>query len=552
MIKNLICTGFHRSATSATANYLFNAGLNMGTNLMGGNISNVKGHFEDWDAVLLHDEQLIQNETNWQFHDDVLLNPQSGFLDAYIKKRSNIASHWGVKDPRACLFVNEWQQALGDAGHFLFVARHWSSCIESLLHRHSRDLAYGLPKVNRDMVDVQFWAQPELAAKMWLSYNKRLVAFARANPQITIVATQRALFAGAPIIAELNTKFGFELNEEVDSPFDVSLFRDKANQRIFTQLSHSLQAQLNAVWNELLELATFRAENEAPHIVSDEVKQDELAQVQALIASQVVITSSKLDTVKPKSTWLTECLAITEPAAIAQFLEASPIGHLANIQISDWLPVIEERFALHGHVILATAKLLHRLKQYQLAIKCFQVSISLGVYFPYVDMMQAQCWQALDKTEQAEFFFKKAIVANPNNPIFNTNYAKLLLVLNRVDEAEQQFALGYQKGKKQPACLIPYCEFLNNNNRTQQAIDIAQCFFNNTQHHGVLALYSNLKLKMNIIEGKQYYSELRNNALKDKDIMNWLISACLNIDNSNSEEDFILRCLSHWKRIKII
>lgn len=34
----LICTGFHRSATSATANLLFNAGLPMGNQLMAGGL----------------------------------------------------------------------------------------------------------------------------------------------------------------------------------------------------------------------------------------------------------------------------------------------------------------------------------------------------------------------------------------------------------------------------------------------------------------------------------------------------------------------------------
>ncbi|WP_029486634.1 hypothetical protein, partial [Enterovibrio norvegicus] len=129
----LICSGFHRSATSVTANYLYDAGLDMGTNLMGAHISNAKGHFEDWDAVLLHDEQLARNKTDWQFHDDVTLNTDKGFLDDYVRKRSKVSQYWGVKDPRACLFLNEWKQSLGDAGYFLFVARHWSSCIESLL-----------------------------------------------------------------------------------------------------------------------------------------------------------------------------------------------------------------------------------------------------------------------------------------------------------------------------------------------------------------------------------------------------------------------------------
>ena len=55
--KALICTGFHRSATSATANWLFDAGLDLGRNLMTGSISNAKGHYEDIDAVTIHDQQ---------------------------------------------------------------------------------------------------------------------------------------------------------------------------------------------------------------------------------------------------------------------------------------------------------------------------------------------------------------------------------------------------------------------------------------------------------------------------------------------------------------
>ncbi|TKF10782.1 hypothetical protein FCV66_19010 [Enterovibrio norvegicus] len=549
MNKVIVCTGFHRSATSATANYLFDAGLNMGANLMVGNISNANGHFEDWDAVLLHDEQLANNQTSWQFHDDSSLVPESGFLDAYIQKRSNRSSHWGIKDPRVCLFLNEWKQSLGDAGNFLFVARHWSSCIESLLHRHSRDLAYGLPNVNRDMVGAQFWVQPELAAKMWLSYNKRLVEFAKENPQITIIATQRSLFEGAPVIQEINTKFGFVLNEEVKSPFDSSLFRDKANQRVISQLSHSLQAQLNAVWNELLELATFRSADEEPHIVYDELVPNALVEVQALISEQTMVGLPSKDTANHNSSWLDECLAITEYAAISQFLDASPVHRLSGIEVSEWLPLVEERFALHGHVILAVAKLLLRLKAYQMAISYFQASVSLGVYFPYIDMMIGQCWQALGENTKSEFFFKKAIGANPNNPIFYTNYAKLLLILNRHCEAETQFELGYNKGLSQPGCVIPYCVFLDNQQRTDEAIAVANNFLNEWKNPSVESLLSRLMLKRDIKEGKAHYFKQTKQKLETQDTMGWLARTCSVIDSSLAEEDLIIRCLKHWKKL---
>ncbi|HCG6647463.1 TPA: methyltransferase [Vibrio parahaemolyticus] len=547
--KALIVSGFHRSATSAAANYLFDAGLNMGANLMKGGISNAKGHFEDWDAVLLHDEQLAKNETSWQFYDDVELQSESGFLNSYIQNRSDKSGYWGLKDPRACLFLKEWQHALGDAGHYLFVARHWSSCIESLLHRHSRDLAYGLSSINRDTVGAQFWVQPELAAKMWLSYNKRILGFAKNNPEITIVATQRALFQGAPILKELNAKFGFELDEGVESPFDASLFRDKANQRIFDQLSYSLQAQLNAVWNELLELATFRSEDETPHIVNDELKREELAKVEALISSQTMVNLPAKNTTCQGSNWLEECLLISDPSAMVKFLDASSANRLSAIHVSDWLLKIQEKFALDGHVILAVAKLLQRLKEYRLAIESFQVSVSLGVHFPFVDMMMGQCWQALGKPQRAEFFFKKSIKGNPNNPIFYTNYAKLLVVLNREVEAEQVFELGYQKGSGQPACSVPYCDFLDKVGKVQKAIDIANACLKGTDSPAIQSLLTRLMLKNNVEQGKAYYSEIIKQELANKDTLGWLVQSCKVIDSAQAEEDLMIRCLSHWRKL---
>ncbi|EGU0166575.1 tetratricopeptide repeat protein [Vibrio parahaemolyticus] len=547
--RALIVTGFHRSATSVTANYLLNSGLNMGANLIGGNISNAKGHFEDLEIVALHDEQLVLSETCWQFHDEVQLAAQDQFLKTYVSKRFGVSQHWGVKDPRTCLFLNEWKQTLGRKGCFLFVVRHWSCCIESLLHRHSRDLAYGLTEVSRQMPGVQFWVQPELAAKMWLSYNKRLLEFAKENPQITIMLTQRALFEGAPIISELNAKFGLNLNENIDSPFEPSLFRDKSNKRIFSQLSCTLKAQLNSVWKELLSLATFRSDDEEPHIVHDEVAVGDLARVKTLVSSKIEITPLNQHTLDEKSLWLEGCLKITDPTAMVQFLDSSSLRLLSKIQVSLWLPKIQEQFALDGHVLLASAKLLQHLQEYRLAIDYFQASISLGVHYPYVDMMMAQCWQALEQYQRSEFFFQKSIKGNPNNPLFYTNYAKLLIELNRDSEAERQFELGYQKGSKQPICIVPYCDFLDKKGKGKQAIDIANAFLDETKHLAIQRLLTRLSLRNNVEQGKKYYFDSIKGELATQDKYNWLAHSCKVIDCASAEEDFMIRCLSHWKKL---
>ena len=250
--KALICTGFHRSATSATANYLNNAGLHMGNELMGNSISNPKGHFEDWAVVRLHDEQLAKNDTNWQYHEEVPLDIEPDFLNKYIKLRNSHHSVWGVKDPRACLFLNEWNEALEGQGNFLFVARHWSSCIESLLHRHSREFAQQLPENLENDKRLEFWRKPDLAAKMWLAYNQRLLAFAKKHPSKSLIVTQRALFNGAPILKTLNSKFKLGLNESAESPIENKMLRDQASTLIPDMLSSHLKARLEHVWHELL------------------------------------------------------------------------------------------------------------------------------------------------------------------------------------------------------------------------------------------------------------------------------------------------------------
>jgi len=105
--KVLLCTGFHRSATSATANYLDNAGLNLGDKLLGGNISNNGGHYEDLHVVDFHDKWLARSNTSWQFCDEVSLRVSDeslSLLTQYVASRDHSGESWGVKDPRACLF----------------------------------------------------------------------------------------------------------------------------------------------------------------------------------------------------------------------------------------------------------------------------------------------------------------------------------------------------------------------------------------------------------------------------------------------------------------
>ncbi|MCO7016131.1 tetratricopeptide repeat protein [Vibrio paracholerae] len=548
----LLFTGFHRSATSATANYLLNAGLDMGMNLMQNHISNAKGHFEDWPVVHLHDEQLSKHNTTWQFHDECVLSPAPDFLDAYIEDRIQISSYWGVKDPRACLFLNEWYRALGKRGAFLFVIRHWSSSIESLLHRHSRELAYALVPLNVASADFNFWTHPALAAKMWLSYNKRILDFAKTNPEQSLIVTQRALFEGAPIIESLNRQFGFELNEGAESPFDPSLLRDKASSLIFSNLSDSLQAQLNEVWLELLDLAKYKSDNELPIINDDKIDESVLTSIYNNIAANTDFClygqAASLPSHKVFDVWLDAFLDIVEPAKAVDYLDTTRRLSMICSDHSEWLAVLDDKYSLEGPVLLAAAKLLMRLNEYHFAITYFQKSIAVGYYFPFISMMLGQCYQSLELFNEAEFFFNKAISENPNNPIFYTNYAKFLLAINRVEKAEEKFVLGYKKGSHQPNVVIPYIEYLESKD-LDKAISIAERVNNETPTITVAQVLNRLRLRQDVEQGLRQYNDSVTMRLKGKDKMGWLVKSCYLIDSKVQERDFILRCLGHWNQL---
>lgn len=55
----VVITGMHRSGTSLTTSLLQSAGVFIGDRLLGNNLSNPKGHFEDLDFVEFH-QQLLQ------------------------------------------------------------------------------------------------------------------------------------------------------------------------------------------------------------------------------------------------------------------------------------------------------------------------------------------------------------------------------------------------------------------------------------------------------------------------------------------------------------
>lgn len=543
--KALICTGFHRSATSATANYLNNAGLHMGNELMGNSISNPKGHFEDWAAVRLHDEQLAKNDTNWQYHGEVPLDIEPDFLNKYIELRNSRHSVWGVKDPRACLFLNEWNEALEGQGNFLFIARHWSSCIESLLYRHSREFAHQLPENSEDDKRLEFWRKPELAAKMWLAYNQKLLAFAKENPNKSLIVTQRALFNGAPILKTLNNKFKLGFDESVESPIESKLLRDQASTLIPDMLSSYLKAKLEYVWNELLELAELKHTDEEAVYYTPEFTS--ISQLPSSFREAYLSKCRELakESNTPKEAPTTEITWPKEKTeeVVTHWLSKYPRKNLTEAQLTQVHNFIEEHFPLSANIWLEMAKAYQQKACYNEAISCFQQAITLGARFAYIFMHLGQCYQRLGQPLEARFYLDKALNQNPNNASFYVAKAQFLIERGEGDTAEQCLRNGIDLLGYLPTLVVKLSDYLLNIQRLKEVgILLDSCA--NQSHPGLASLRSRLALRNDYDKGIKTYSEESKKAVKNESRIAWLTYAASFVDSGPSEMDFLGRVCS--------
>jgi len=191
-----IITGMHRSGTSLTASLLQKLGVHIGKQLVGPEYGNVRGHFEDVDFVDFHKAVLRSQKV-----DDLGSNlPEKNDLritKSFASKAKNLIKHnsnlelWGWKDPRTTLFLDFWQGLLPQA-NYIFVYRSPWEVVDSLYRRATDEILL---------------EEPELAVKMWLSYNREILKFYEKYPD-------RCLLASVYHIGKNPEKFVNKINEK--------------------------------------------------------------------------------------------------------------------------------------------------------------------------------------------------------------------------------------------------------------------------------------------------------------------------------------------------
>jgi hypothetical protein len=207
-----IVTGMHRSGTSFTTSLLQSAGLDIGQRLIEPGPGNIKGFFESVDFVEFHEMVLRSqglHDIGWTLQEKIDVEEQ------YIQKAKEIISKssrspmWGWKDPRTSLFLDFWVDLLPNANFILIYRSPWE-VIDSLYRRG----------------DPIFLEQPELAVKIWMHYNKRILEFYdKFTKQCFLVSIYSIVERTQAFINGINAKFQVNLVTSAADLYEQSLLQ---------------------------------------------------------------------------------------------------------------------------------------------------------------------------------------------------------------------------------------------------------------------------------------------------------------------------------------
>jgi hypothetical protein len=217
--RQIVITGMHRSGTSLLAQWLYKCGLHLGDDLLGASIGNKEGHYEDMDFLKFHEGLFIKRKLHFSGLIDRL--PSNLTSDEMLEFRGLVERKnekydlWGWKEPRTCLFINDYREVLPNA-NYLIVIRDYRTVVSSLItriyKRTERKYAAktGLSrfiwdkfKQKRRMGYLQRkWATRFL--KTWLLYNQEIKKLIESLPeQKYIVVDQNILLQASSHIFDL-------------------------------------------------------------------------------------------------------------------------------------------------------------------------------------------------------------------------------------------------------------------------------------------------------------------------------------------------------------
>ncbi|MEG3988057.1 glycosyltransferase [Microcoleus sp. S28C3] len=207
-----IVTGMHRSGTSLTASLFQEVGVDIGKKLVGPADGNVKGHFENVDFVEFHKSVLRSHgidELGCTFEKTIPVAAEYvEIAKRAIDQNQQTHKHWGWKDPRTTLFLDFWLTLLPEA-NFICVYRSPWEVVDSLYRRGT---------------DVSLLQNPEMAVKMWVHYNQKVLELYERFPDRCLLANVYPIGNTPELFIErINENFHVNLGAIPGDNFEESL-----------------------------------------------------------------------------------------------------------------------------------------------------------------------------------------------------------------------------------------------------------------------------------------------------------------------------------------
>ena len=207
-----IVTGMHRSGTSLTASLFQKVGVDIGNKLVGPADGNVKGHFENVDFVEFHKSVLRSHgidELGCTFEKTIPVAAEYVEIAKRAIEQNQLPhKHWGWKDPRTALFWDFWLNLLPEA-NFICVYRSPWEVVDSLYRRGT---------------DVSLLQNPEMAVKMWIHYNQKVLELYERFPDRCLLANVYPIGNTPELFLErVNEKFNVNLGAIPADNFEESL-----------------------------------------------------------------------------------------------------------------------------------------------------------------------------------------------------------------------------------------------------------------------------------------------------------------------------------------
>ncbi|PSB39933.1 chromosome partitioning protein ParA, partial [filamentous cyanobacterium Phorm 46] len=205
----------HRSGSSLAASLLQSAGLHIGRKVMlYPDDGNPKGYFESFDFWHFHRSVLRSqgiDEDGWTLQEKIEVDDRFVEEAEKIVAQNSLSSVWGWKEPRTTLFLDFWAELLPESNFLLIYRSPWE-VIDSLYRRH----------------DALFQSQPELAVKIWLHYNQKILNFYNRHSSRCLLVNLSTLVKNKELYIEaINQKFNTNLTAPTSTLYDPSLLQSQ-------------------------------------------------------------------------------------------------------------------------------------------------------------------------------------------------------------------------------------------------------------------------------------------------------------------------------------